>query len=433
MHHPRLSPGRPRRGDRRGSVSVLAALTLPPLVALMALGIDVSGWGAQRIELQRLADIAAMAGAAKYAETSSASQALTAAANVAEVNGLPVGTRGGNSSTTLSDGSVAESATITFQSAASTVSVTVQQNAPLPFAPTLITAAAPTLTAVAVAQVSPRSSGQACVLALEGLGTGVTTNDDIGLSGNTTVTLNGCSLRSDASMSFSGNAHVDAAAIVASGTITTSGNAHITSCPSGQSPCDQQSAGVAQVPDPLAGTYGGDLGIPTTTVSQPPGPSLSPPPAGKAYTSLSFNSLQTVTLAAGVYYVQGSVSINGGATVTGSGVTIISGNGFSINGNANVALTAPSSGATAGLLFGSASSSSIAVTGDGTLSLRGAIYARNAGVTLTGNSDTGSAACLVVVAYTVTYTGNTHQSDSGCAALGVPPIYNFPTIARLVQ
>ena len=234
-------------------------------------------------------------------------------------------------------------------------------------------------------------------------------------------------------MSFGGHADVDAASIVASGTISHSGNANITSCPSGQSPCDQQSAGVAQIPDPFAATYGGDLAIPTATVSQPPGTSLTPPPAGEAYASLSFNSNQSFTLAAGVYYVQGAVSINGGATVTGSGVTIISGNGITINGNSNVTLTAPSSGATAGLLFGSASSRSLAFTGTGTLSLRGAIYAPDAGVTLTGNSDTGSAACLVVAAYTVTYSGDSQQSDSGCAALGVPPIYDFPTTARLVQ
>jgi len=103
-----------------------------------------------------------------------------------------------------------------------------------------------------------------------------------------------------------------------------------------------------------------------------------------------------------------------------------------ISGNATVNLSAPTSGPTAGLLFGTTSASvKIARTASSTLA--GAIYAPNGQVTLTGNSD--SKACLVVVANTVTYSGSSDQTNAGCATNypALPPVYDLPPIARLVQ
>src|SRR5580698_6621667 len=79
--------------DRNGSVAVISAFTAPLLVLALGLGIDVSYWMAARLELQRMADLAAMAGAANYASKTTASSALTTAANVAELNGFPAASR----------------------------------------------------------------------------------------------------------------------------------------------------------------------------------------------------------------------------------------------------------------------------------------------------------------------------------------------------
>ncbi len=422
------------RDDRRGTIALLTALALPTLVMLLGLGIDVSYWATSRVELQRIADVAAMAGAAKYASTSSASASLTTAADVAEVNGQPVGTRGGDGTAMLTDTGSGYSTTVTYSSPAS-IGVAMRRSVPLMFAQVMLPGATTqTIGATAVAQAVPRTGGQACVLALEGIGNGVTTNDDINLSGNTTVTLAGCDLRSNASMAFSGNAHVDVADIVASGTIATSGNVNLT-CTSGQSPCDQQMKGVQQIPDPLSGPYGGALALGQTMVTQPSGTApLSPLPAGQAYKSLSFSGNGAYTLNPGVYYVAGSVSVSGNASLTGTGVTIISKGGVSISGNGAVTLTAPTTGATAGLLYGNpAGNQSIAFSGNANQKLRGAIYAPAGGVSMSGNSDAGASACLVIVAFTVTFSGNSNQTNSGCAAMGVPPLYDLPPIARLVQ
>jgi hypothetical protein len=66
-----------------------------------------------------------------------------------------------------------------------------------------------------------------------------------------------------------------------------------------------------------------------------------------------------VTLNSGIYYIDGGgLSVNGGATITGSGVTLVftkkTGNSWptvTINGNATVNLTPPKSGPTAGIVI----------------------------------------------------------------------------------
>lgn len=398
--------------DRRGSVSVLVALALPPLIVLMALGIDASDWAMQRVELQRVADLAAMAGAARYASTTDASAALAAAASVAAVNPVSGAT-----------------VTPTFVSPAS-VSVTAQKSAGFLFAPSLIDSSTPpTISATAVADVSSRASGQACVLALKGIGTGVTTTDDIIVNGSPHVTLRNCDLRSNASMIFNGTPHVDVGSIVASGTILTNGSVDMT-CPSGQSPCDQQSAGVQQIPDPFASTYGELLTMPAGRTNQPAGSSIPPPPANTAYRSLTFNATDA-SLQPGVYYVAGSVIINGNPTITGAGVTLVLGGSLIMNGTPTVTLSAPSSGSTAGLLVAT-TASSLTLNGNNTTTLAGAVYVPNGSITVNGSNSTAST-CLVAVAQAVTFNGSDNFANSGCGALGVPPVYDLPPIARLVQ
>ena len=73
--------------DRRGSVALWMGLTTPTLIMAMAAGIEVSDWAAVKVELQRTADAAALAGAAAYNQTATTHSAATAAAYVAQING----------------------------------------------------------------------------------------------------------------------------------------------------------------------------------------------------------------------------------------------------------------------------------------------------------------------------------------------------------
>ncbi len=410
------------RCDRRGAIAIVTALALPPLILVLGLGIDVSYWATQQVELQRLADVAALAGAARYGSTTNAAAALATAADVAELNGLAIGTRAGDGATILTDASAGASATITFVAPAG-IGVSVQRNLPLLFAQAAIkNSATHTVEATAQAQATPQP-GQACVLGLGGISNGVTTGTDITLNGNPSLDLTGCDLQSDGSMIFNGNVTVIAGEIGASGTATSNGNVHLTPSTPLQ--------GLPQVRDPLAATYGAVLAMPSGNAGSPKGMSINPPPAGQAYSSLSFNGNGTVALAPGAYYVAGNVTFNGNLTVNGSGVTLIVGGTLTINGNTTMNLTAPSSGPTAGLLLAT-TGSSLTLNGNAGTNLAGAIYVPNGGVTFNGNIGVRSS-CLVAVAQTFVFNGNEGFADAGCAALGAPPVYDRPPITRLVQ
>jgi hypothetical protein len=418
------------RTDRRATVAVLAALAIPVCLGVLGLGIDVSHWAAIRMELQRTADIAALAGAARYAVTADATKALATAATVAELNGLPAGTRTA-SANGLAETSGGYASGFSFAPDPPRFTATIQAAVPLTFLRLLTPAATQTIAARAVAQVVPRQSGgQACVLTLDGLATGDTAASGLTVSGgqNTVVGMPACDLRSDASIGFNGNPSIDVANIVASGTI---GGAP--TCPSGGA-CNLQAAGVPQLPDPFVANYGPALAaMPGTLIPQPSGASLAPPSAGSAYASLSFGDKSSTTLSPGIYYVAGTISINGSATVTGSGVTLVSAGGLTVNGNASVSLSAPDSGPTAGLLYGAASASAgVQFNGDGAQRLVGAFYVPNGDVSIRGNASTPGS-CLVVVARTVSLAGSLSLTDSDCATLGVPATYDLPATARLIE
>jgi hypothetical protein len=150
---------------------------------------------------------------------------------------------------------------------------------------------------------------------------------------------------------------------------------------------------------------------------------------------LSFSGNGSYVLNPGVYYVDG-FSVQGTVTLFGSGVTLISTGDISFSGTGNVTLAAPSTGSSAGLLFGT-TSGSVSITGDSNGVLNGAVYAPNTGVTLTGNSSATAPQnpCFVIVATTVTFTGNSNSSfdNTGCSSLGVPPMYNSPPTTQLIQ
>lgn len=422
--------------DRRGSIAVLTALALPVSLGVMALDIDISNWELTRVQLQRIADNAAMAGAARYAETWNGPAAATTAANVAELNGVPAGTRSGTGTDTVTDNygewSTGFSVNTSVNAAANTagtVTAQIETSAPVWFASISTSASQQMLSATAVAAVSLSSTGgQACLLALKGNSTAITTYDDITLGGHTSVTSQTCGVRSDGSLTVSGDATVAVPSVVASGTIGVAGNADL-SCPT-SAPCSQ--AGVAQIPDPFYSTYYNQLSIPAGesagTVS---GNTYGP----GEYSSLSFSGNGSYTLSPGVYYVTGEISIQGTVTVTGNGVTLISNGGLSLTGTGTVNLTAPSSGPTAGLLYGTSSSDALKLAGTSNVVLNGAVYAPNASLTITGNSNsyTTQSTCLDVIASTVTFSGNSNFTNTGCAALGVPALYNKPATAMLIQ
>ncbi|WP_246396367.1 pilus assembly protein TadG-related protein [Gluconacetobacter tumulisoli] len=396
---------------------LLAALAFPVLIGIMGLGIDVSYWAMTRVELQRMADVAAQAGVARYGATNVASDALTVAATVAELNGLPAGTRGGDGATTLTDSYGPYAATVTF-AAPSTVTVSVTQAVPRMFTGFFLPTATQSISATAVARLAQRTNGgQACILALNNAGFSTIIN------GSASIQMPGCDMRANGSILVNGQSDINVANIVTSGSITQNGNGIC-----GSVTCLQ---GTAQMPDPYASLYGTQLTVPSRTVSLANGQTtLNPPPAGMAYSSFSLSGGPYI-FNPGVYYISGDFNVNGNVSLAGTGVTFITNGNININGSADVSLSAPASGATAGLLFGS-KSSAYQLNGGSSVHLTGAIYMPNANLLVNGgNSATGT--CLLIVAANVTFNGGGNFTDTNCQAEGMQPIYDLPGVARLVQ
>ncbi len=156
------------------------------------------------------------------------------------------------------------------------------------------------------------------------------------------------------------------------------------------------------------------------------------------------------TLQPGVYVVRGGCAcLSGNTSITGNGVTIfLTGSGtnwatMSVTGNANLTLTPPDSGSTAGIsIFQdrnapiNASSSANLIGGNGTLNITGVVYFPNQGVKWNGNTSATDTTdtCLQVVAYTLTFVGNSKFGNHCVGTNGAKNIANIGAIpARLVE
>jgi hypothetical protein len=132
---------------------------------------------------------------------------------------------------------------------------------------------------------------------------------------------------------------------------------------------------------------------------------------------ISLNAGANVTLNPGIYYIDGGgLSVNGGATITGSGVTLVftkktasSWPTVTINGNATVNLTPPKSGPTAGIvIFGDRNipvGTTFKFNGGANQYLGGAIYVPTGTINFAGGAGT-STSCTQIIGNTVTFVGN---------------------------
>ena len=76
------------RRDEQGSVTVLSAVLLSVMIGVGALVLEYGGGLLAKVRLQRVADIAAFAGASAYARTNNAASVGPAAQQVGKLNGV---------------------------------------------------------------------------------------------------------------------------------------------------------------------------------------------------------------------------------------------------------------------------------------------------------------------------------------------------------
>jgi Flp pilus assembly protein TadG len=391
-----------------GSYAIIAAVAMPVFVGLCGLGIETALWMYDQSEMQGAADSGAVSAAT--ADSTIVSDLVTQAKAVTASYGFVDGTDG----TIITVNRPPLSGAYVTTSRA--VEVTVQQPQSRLF--TSIYSSSPVnIGARAVAIPAP---GLGCVLALDKAASGAAA-----FKGSAAVALNKCSLYSNSanavSVSAGGTSSLSTHSVRASGGV------------SGASNIDAEH-GIYQNQSPALDPYasfssGSASGCTQTNLRVKTNMTIS---AGTYCGGIQVNAGAVLTLNPGIYYITGGdFTVNGGATVTGSGVTLVftsqTGTNYAtanINGGATVNLTAPTSGPTTGIvLFGDRNmpmGTSFKLNGGSTQYFGGAVYLPKAALEFAGGADS-TTSCTQIVADTITFTGNAILSLD-CIGDGVKPI-----------
>ena len=289
---------------------------------------------------------------------------------------------------------------------------------------------------ISQAHAAVSKTDPACIIALEPT---APIGIDFSLGGS--VVANGCAIWSNAtnptsSIDANGSGSVEASATCAVGGID-KGSLDIQ--PEARSQCPP-------VVDPLA-AWSPPISTPACdkapVLSFNGGPqTLSP---GVYCGGIRVNGTTQLTLEPGIYYiVDGGVKVNGGASVTGHGITIITmGIDASIDffGNAGVELSAPTAGPTAGLvLAGGRDQPQVAsmIGGGFSARLEGTVYLPSHDLGFGGNTDVSVPTNFtVIIARTLKFhSGAKFEIRSDYANSPIPAIVSEVTVesaARLIR
>lgn len=263
------------------------------------------------------------------------------------------------------------------------------------------------------------SDGLGCVLSLNPHASETTTGQ-----GSTSVVLNGCSLYdnsdSQTALAVGGSAAITALSVGVVGNLT--GAANITTTQGIRT-------GIGVVSDPYASSF--FPGFSGCTVMNFNGKDTITIDPGVYCGGMSINAGAKVTLNPGLYYLDGgNLMVNGGGTLTGNNVTLIftsqNKNGFAtatINGNANISLTPPKTGPTAGIvIFGDRripAGTTFKFNGGSTQYLGGAVYVPTGTINFSGGAANGSS-CTQIIGDVVNFTGNSSLALN-CSQYGTKP------------
>lgn len=464
------SGGLPR--ERRAAVALVAALAAPVLLAAIALGVEVAHWSAVQLDTQRVADLAALAGAQSAASGASVQEAANAAANVAELNGATgADTRSWNAATrVLTDNTVTVGAVSGLRkSTDAAFKVVVTQSVPLVLAGLISTASAETLMATATAEAMSNQSwggAQPCVAALKTAAQG---GAGITYSGWTTMKAIGCAIRSNAGLTETGSGAWNTQGIYAAGAIsipfwvsnTNNAGATLTptpndgtipdpyasntplqtalanadSLPGSSIACSNQHCGLAEgAPN---GTYNGSYcsGQGTGTVS------CTLQPGNYGSFNVSSGGPYYFTLEPGMYNFNGNINLTNYTVTTGSAVTIVTSGTFTGANTFDFTLTAPTAaqaadtGGFAGIALAGNTTDTISVSGDPQVSITGVLYFPNATFSGAGSTTAASSSCFELIAGSISLTGASGYSGT-CPQLGATSFgstYVSTALAELVQ
>ena len=382
----------------------------PVLIGFAGLASEGGLWLYEHQTLQGAADSAALSAATRYGVTNSGDLTVQADAVVASY-GYPVGTNG----TTLTVNRPPTSGNYASNSRAVEVLISTSQ-------PRLLSAiyssTAVTISGRAVALTT--NSGTGCVLALNKSASG-----SISSQGSSSILLNGCSIYDNSNSSTGlvngGSATISADTVNVVGGL--SGGSGITATNGvNQNVAAATDPYAAVTPPSFSGCDANSLSIKTTVTLNP----------GVYCNGLKLDAGANVTLNPGTYYIdRGSLAVNGGATLSGTGVTIVftssTGSSYAsatINGGATLNLTAPTSGPTAGIvIYGDRNmptNTTFKFNGGAGQILGGAVYLPDASIDYSGGASS-STNCTQLVGDTINFSGNANLAVN-CSAYDTKPI-----------
>lgn len=412
--------------DRRGVVMVVVGTMVPALFAVVAFGVDVSMWRAEKLRLQAAVDAAAISAA--HARLGGADSATTRSVVARELarNGFDPAVQGNafDVGTRRRDGAAYDD-----------VQVTAETEGVFYFARMLMDEP-PTLGARALAGIDGGNYGRICVLGLDD-----EARATIDFDGGPQVELD-CAIATNSgdaeAMQISNNSTVSATALIAHGGISGADSPKVTA---GLIATD-----VPRVTDPL-GVRGRNLQVPPRGLCDVNGKTqlkvdttLSP---GRYCGDLRVNG-GTITFLPGVYIIDGGdFKTTGQSTLVGDGVTfVMTGSSSSEIGNVDFAggtslnLRAPNAdNAEAralgyeGVLFFQDPAAPVSpgngqpdnkLLGGSVARLEGWIYFPQQSLLYTGGAELDES-CLAIVARKVMFRGNASfvQTPGVCEDLGV--------------
>lgn len=381
--------------DERGAVAVSLCLSLIPLSMASLGAVDVATLYAARVELQGALDAAALA-AAKDGSSSNAAAAEVGSAILAQEIGPLQQVRDMSVSFRLvGDGRIVEA-----EASRLVDSIIFERLLGRPMSMRVRTRA-------------QTSGPAACVIAFN-----PTASKSLWVSGSFSVTLEDCSAQansvSSTAFEMGGSSYLKATSVdVVGGAAPPGGRLEA-----------RLNTGARPAPDPFAHV-------------------ARPASGGCDYNALGVNKSErfdarsdpvvfcgglqinggAVTFGSGVYVVRGGpLTINGNTITRGQGVTFVLEGGATvqINGGADVKLSAPRSGPTAGILFfqeRTASGAQNVFNGGATQDLEGALYFPKQAVRFNGNTQL-SGGCTTLYADTIEWIGNANLQLADCVRGG---------------
>ncbi len=399
--------------DRSGHVAIVTAIIAPALVAGAGIGMEAGHWFYQQRTAQLSADVAAYAGAVVARAGGEKAEIDAGVISEAEQNGYDpdIGTLQINwpplSGPNQNDRSV---------------EVILTQSWPRTFS-ALYAQGDMVFQVRAVARFD--EPGPACILSLDPAG-----SQSLLFSGSSAVTLTNCDLMSNSiatdALAITGSGDVTASCANSVGGMNISAQLIMTDCTEARTNLPPALDPYAELVEPTAN---GCRNIPggggqTKTISP-----------GRYCNGMNLSG--NIVMEPGVYIVDGgTLRTNGNSNVTGDGVTIfLTGDAeVQMNGNADVNLSAPETGAYAGVLFWGDSDNladtSVIFNGTANSSLVGALYFPSQTIDMRGDFS-GSAGCTRLIGYRIDVSGNT-TFDSDCSNAGVTTVQT-PGSVKLVE